>query len=68
MSKEPRPSRMNQLKRFDRPDEGAIAVLTSVAKRRNLLGLANTLAKELNDSEELVRRFWARRNAPPPRR
>jgi hypothetical protein len=25
--------------------------------RRNLLGLANTLAKELNDSEELVRRF-----------
>jgi len=31
--------------------------LTSVAKRRNLLGLANTLAKELNDSEELVRRF-----------
>ena len=31
--------------------------LTSVTKRRNLLGLANTLAKELNDSEELVRRF-----------
>ena len=46
---------MNQLKRFDistRSDS-----LTSVAKRRNLLGLANTLAKELNDSEELVRRF-----------
>ena len=36
---------------------GAIAVLTSVAKRRNLLGLANTLAKELNEAEELVRRF-----------
>ena len=58
MSKESRPSRMNQLKRFDHLDkERSPCLLTSVAKRRNLLGLANTLAKELNDSEELVRRF-----------
>ena len=28
-----------------------------VAKRRNLLGLARTLAEELNEAEELVRRF-----------
>jgi hypothetical protein len=52
MSKESKNEPAEKIRHLDKERS-----LTSVAKRRNLLGLANTLAKELNDSEELVRRF-----------
>ena len=73
MSKESRPSRMNQLKRSGHLDKerslwvGSVAFLASVAKRRNLLGLVGTRAEELSEAKELVRTFRARRNVPPRR-